>query len=314
MTATLFVQLMIALLAGALTLWFLTGLRWLALLVGILAVLGIVAEAPRAASETWGTPVAGLLAATEESLRLETMRSSGSRVSHLSVQHRFDAIVCYHLESSPGIGAGTPPDPAVLAAVGETPTAADQVCARAPGTGILRQSRVRLTEAAHDAARIGAPLALTVLRPFGLLEWTWPIDAPLLPMLPRPSWGGGAERTLEARVVAITVDTRGRSPISRRAQDYAVPVAHVRLRYAPPGHPDGVEGIDSVDAASVPGLAVGGTVRVRVADGAPRQPMIVDATRHAWWRNPLSELLTLAMVVAALAVGVIWFLRRRRPA
>lgn len=315
MTATLLVLTALALIAAGLSLLLARRLWFIALPAAILGLLVVVAEGPRAAAELWGERVDGIIAATRESLRLETTRPSGTRVSHDSVQHRFGAIVCYRSAGNPGIGAGAPIDPAIKAAIGEAPTAMDVLCQKAPGSLVLRQTEVRLDESAHDAETPGRLVTLLLLRPFGLLEWAWPVDAPLLPMLPRP-WAGpgrgstGATQTLTAEVVSITIDTKGRSPISRRAQDYAIPVAHVRLRYAPAGLPTPVEGIDSIDAPSMAQLTPGARIAITVAPGAPRQPAIVGATRGHWWRNPASEILALAGVIAVVVVA--WVLWRRR--
>ena len=108
-------------------------------------------------------------------------------------------------------------DPAILAAVDETESAADRRCRQAPGSGILRQTQVRLDEASFDAAAPGRTVMLRRLRPFGLLEWTWPVDAPLLPMLPRPRLSSDGPRiAVPAQVTAITVDTRGRGLLTAR--------------------------------------------------------------------------------------------------
>lgn len=313
MTATLLVLTALALIGTCLSLLLARRLWFIALPAAILGLLVVVAEGPRAAAELWGERVVGVIAATRESLRLETMRPTGSRVSHDSVQHRFGAIVCYRTRGNPGIGAGAPLDPAIKAAIGETPSAMEVLCRTAPGSLILRQTEVRLDEAAHDAEAPGRLVTLVLLRPFGVLEWAWPVDAPLLPMLPRPPLGSaGATQALTAEVVSITIDTKGRSPISRRARDYAVPIAHVRLRYTPPGAPTWIEGIDTVDAPTVAHLVPGARIPISVATGTPRQPAIAGASRTYWWRNPASEILMLAGVVAILAVAWILWRRRRR--
>lgn len=312
MTATLLVVAAVLVMLVCLGLLMARRLWWVALPGLILCLLAIVAEGPRAAAEVWGVKVPGIVVATQESLRLESLRSSGSRTSHYAVQHRYGAIVCYRAAGSPGLGAGAPIDTAIKIAIGEAETAADRLCKDAPGTDVLRQTEVRLDEASHDATVIGRPVTLVLLRPLGLLEWAWPVDAPLLPMLSLPRFGGdGARRPVMAEVVAITVDTHGRSLLTRRGADFAVPVAYVRLRYTLPGHSVPVEGIDSVDAASVADLTVGGRVAVTVGENAPRQPLLDQATRGYWWRNPASDLAILAVVIVGL-VAVVIFVRRRR--
>lgn len=314
MTATLLVLTALLVIGASLFLLVARRLWFIALPAAILGLLVVVAEGPRAAAELWGDRVVGIIAATQESLRLETMRASGARVSHDSVQHRFGAIVCYRTGGNPGIGAAAPLDPAIKAAIGETPSAMERLCQQAPGTAVLRQTEIRLDESAHDAETPGRLVTLNLLRPLGVLEWAWPVDAPLLPMLPRTNIGsGGATRTLTAEVVSIAIDPKGRSPISRRARDYAVPIAHVRLRYTPPGLPTPVEGIDSVDAPSVAHLAQGARTAISIATNAPRQPAILDASRTYWWRNPASELLMLAgVVLVVLGAWLLWRRRRRQ--
>lgn len=319
MTATLLVLTAFLVLVGGVVLLLGRRLWWIALPAAILALLVMVAEGPRAGAELWGTRIPCIIAATQESLRLETMRPSGSRTSQYVVSHRFGAVVCYRLPGAPGFGAGAPTDPAILAAVGETPGSADILCARAPGQDLLRRAEIRLNERAHDAETVGRPVTVLVWRPLGLFEWAWSVDAPLLPMLPRPSFATGGTRVLDATVVSITIDTKGRSPISRLAREYAVPVAYVRLRYAPQGnqppgyppvgHPTELEGIDTVDAVSVAHLTAGARARVSVDAATPRQPSIIGASRNHWWRNPATEIAMLVIVVG-LIVGA-WFLLRR---
>ncbi len=309
MTATLLVLTALAMMGAGVSLLMARRLWFIALPAAFLGLLVVVAEGSRAAAELWGERVVGIIAATRESLRLETMRPAGSLVSHASVQHRFGAIVCYRANGNPGIGAGAPIDPAIKAAIGEALSAMDTLCQKAPGSLVLRQTEVQLDESAHDAETPGRLVTLVLLRPFGLLEWAWPVDAPLLPMLPRPSMGSaGASQVLTAEVMAITIDTKGRSPISRRSQDYAIPVAYVRLRYTPPGMPVQIEGIDTVDAPTVAHLAPGARIPISVAAGTPRQPDISGASRTYWWRNPASEILMLAGVV--VVVLITWFVWR----
>ena len=61
--------------------------------------------------------------------------------------------------------------------------------------------------------------------------------------------------------------------------DYAVPIAHVRLRYQPPGHPADVEGFDTVDACSVAALVAGSRVIIALDPAIPRSPSLSGATR-----------------------------------
>jgi hypothetical protein len=317
MTATLLVFIAAAVVVLALLMLALRLVWWLALPALILALLVVIAEGPHAATEIWGARVEGVVAATEASVKVESTTPSRSRTSHTAVHHRFEALVCYRAPDPPGLGAATPIDPAILAAVGEALADADRRCHAAPGEGILRQTRVRLDEASFDAAAPGRLVMLKTFRPFGLLEWAWPIDAPLLPMLPRPRLGGDATRVaVQAEVTNITIDARGRGLLSRWAQDYAVPVAYVRLRYAPPGHPEGVEGVDTVDAPSVSGWGPGTPVVVTVSADAPRAPHLVGVERSHPWRNLQTDVLTLAgiLVVVLIVIGIRMRKRARRSA
>ncbi len=331
MTAFLFVAFALAAALAALLLLIARRWRIAALFVLVLALIAAMAEGPRAAAELWGEQVPGVLAATRESLRLENVRATGLRSSHYNPKHRFGAIVCYHGPGAPGLGAATLPDPAVLAAIGEVPGEADRICRTAPGQGVLpqgvlpqgllpqgllpegvlRQVEIRLDEASHDAARPGQAVMLHVLRPLGLLEWAWITDAPLLPWLARPRWGTGAAIPVQAEVLSITIDRRGRSLLSRRPHDYAVPIAHVRLRYTPPSHQAGVEGVDTVDFPSVAHLAPGSRLAATISADAPRTPRLSHATRTYWWRNHVVEAaIALALVAGLVALAI--FLRRRQ--
>ena len=277
----------------------------------ILALLAIIAEAPRAGAELWGTRLPGTIVATQESLRLESVRASNQRSSHYTPRHRFGAMVCYRAPGTPGFGAAPLPDPAIQAAIGEAPTEPERRCRATPGDGIPRTAEIRLTEAAHDAARPGQPVTLHVWRPLGLLEWTWIDGAPLLPWLPRPAWGAAPAGSFPAEIVAITIDPRGRTLLNRRAHDYAVPIAHVRLRYTPPNHAQ-VEGIDTVDAPSVAHLAPGHQVTIALSAAAPRAPHLHGASRSYWWRNQATDLAIVAALLAAVAAVIIVWRRRAK--
>lgn len=313
MPAVVFVSLALAVAGTCALLWLLRRWRLAALAGFILALIATVAEGPRAATELWGNRTIGIVAATAESLRLELVQASGTRNTHYNPKHRFGATVCYRAPGSPGLGAGAPLDPAIQAAIGEAPTPADRFCHAVPGEGTLRQTEIRLDEATYEATRPGQPVTLSLLRPFGILEWAWPIDAPLLPWLARPSFHTGPHHAVPAEVLDITIDRRGRTLLNRRAHDLAVPIAHVRLRYAPNSHPGGVEGIDTVDAPAVAHLAAGQLVTVSYSENTPRAPRLPGVTRDYWWRNSIGEVLVAAaLLVTLVAVAVI--LRRRRRA
>ncbi len=314
MSAVLFVTIALLVALACLILWILRTWRLVALAGFILALLATIAEAPRAATELWGQTIPGIVAATQETLRLESVRAAGARSTHYNPKHRFGAIVCYRLPGNPGLGAGAPIDPAIRAAIGETETEADRTCRQTPGADILRQTEIRLDEATYDATRAGTAVTLRVLQPLGLLEWAWPIDAPLLPWLARPSIGSATRIALPAEILGITIDPRGRTLLTRRAHEYAVPIAHVRLRYQPPGHPAGVEGFDTVDAPSVATLTAGSRVTITPDPASPRSPTIGGVTRSYWWRNSLGEVLVVLAIAVAALIAVLVIRRRRRPA
>lgn len=138
------------------------------------------------------------------------------------------------------------------------------------------------------------------------------MDAPLLPWLAQPALASGPRIALPAEIVSITIDARGRTLLTRRAHDYAVPIANVRLRYQPSGHPAGVEAFDTVDACSVAALVAGSRVTIALDPAIPRSPTLSGATRSYWWRNSLFEVLIVAGIVAVVLIAVI-AIRRPRP-
>ncbi len=68
-------------------------LWWLALPALILGVLVSVAEGPHAAADLWGERLDGVVVATQESVRVETARASGTRTSRQVVRHRY-GLMC----------------------------------------------------------------------------------------------------------------------------------------------------------------------------------------------------------------------------
>jgi hypothetical protein len=94
-----------------------------------------------------------------------------------------------------------------------------------------------------------------------------------------------------------------------------VPYDVVQLRLLPAGGTDSVLAVDEVDAASVPALAPGALVRVRHPPGAPREAMLVNATRTFRQRNRFHFLfLVLAWGAISVAAGLAWRMRGRRAA
>jgi hypothetical protein len=92
-----------------------------------------------------------------------------------------------------------------------------------------------------------------------------------------------------------------------------MPYQVVQLRLAVPGRPDSVLAVDAVDSASVPGLAVGATLRVRYDQRRPRDARLSQGTRAFRERNRYHFL------IPVLGVGVLgvlgawgWRVRRRK--
>ena len=210
MSATVFVAVALAVAIPSLVLLIARRWRIVAMVAFVPSVIAAGAEAPHAAAELWGWRLPGVIAATQESLRLESIRLTGQRMAHYSPKHRFGAIVCYRAAGKPGIGASTPIDPAILAAIGDAPSEADRTCRTAAGQGILRQTELSLDEATHDATRQGQAVVVQVLQPLGLFEWAWVTDAPLLPWLPRPGFATGAPVAVAAAVIGLAFVLRRR--------------------------------------------------------------------------------------------------------
>jgi len=161
------------------------------------------------------------------------------------------------------------------------------------------------------AARIAAPIVLVTG-----VAW---LAAGLLLLFPHrpPRAPAGVEAA--ARVAGIvTVSesprrTRHRSGSSSHPQRLTVPYQVIQLRLVPSGASDSVLAVDEVDAGSVPSLAPGAVVRVRYLPDAPREAMLVDATRTFRQRNRFHFLfLVLACAGIGVVAGLSWRLRGRR--
>jgi|GEM_PF-5063005 len=103
---TAFTFVVSALVATVAAVLFLAAPQWriAALFALALALVAVVARDPRAVAELWGERLPGVVAATRETLRLESVRASGQRSSHYNPKHRFRAIVCYRAAAAPGQG------------------------------------------------------------------------------------------------------------------------------------------------------------------------------------------------------------------
>ncbi|HET8624548.1 MAG TPA: DUF3592 domain-containing protein [Gemmatimonadales bacterium] len=77
----------------------------------------------------------------------------------------------------------------------------------------------------------------------------------------------------------------GTGSIDLGVRNLAKPYQVVRFRYAVPGGSDSAIGVDAVDSASVPGLALGSVVPVRYDPGAPREARLSLGSRTFRDRN-----------------------------
>jgi hypothetical protein len=139
----------------------------------------------------------------------------------------------------------------------------------------------------------------------------------LFPARP-PKAAAGIET--KARVTGVSLVENSPRPSGHRyalsssahPERLSVPYEVVQLRVVPTGD-DSVLAVDEVDAGSVPSLAPGAIVRVRYPPAAPRQAMLVDATRTFRERNRFHFLfLVLAWAGIGVAAGLAWRLRGRR--
>lgn len=142
----------------------------------------------------------------------------------------------------------------------------------------------------------------------------------LFPARP-PRAAAGTETT--ARVTGVSLVEDSPRPYSHRyshstsahPERLTVPYEVVQLRLVPAGSTDSVLAVDEVDAASIPSLTPGAVVRVRYPPAAPRQAMLVDATRTFRQRNRFHFLfLVLGWAGIGTAAGLAWRLRGRRRA
>lgn len=161
------------------------------------------------------------------------------------------------------------------------------------------------------ASRIATPIvALTGLAwlAAGLL-FLFPARPPRVP--------AGVEAT--ARVAGIETVSQSPSRVRHRSRQsfhperLRVPYQLVQLRLVPPGATDSVLAVDEVDAGSVPSLEPGAVVKVRYQPAAPREAMLVEATRTFRQRNRFHFLfLVLAVGGLGVAAALASRLRRRR--
>jgi hypothetical protein len=165
------------------------------------------------------------------------------------------------------------------------------------------------------AARIASPLVLATG-----IAWLWAALAFLFPA-GAPRVARGVETT--ARVTGISLVEDSPRPSGRytsgmrrsHPERLTMPYQVVQLRYAPVGRSDSVLAVDEVDAGSVPSLEFGAQLRVRYDPQAPREALLVDATRTFRQRNRYHFLfLVLGCVGIGTASAIAWRLRGRRRA
>src|SRR5262249_31782889 len=161
------------------------------------------------------------------------------------------------------------------------------------------------------AARLGSGVVLGTG-----LAWLWAAAVFVFPARP-PRVVAGLETT--ARVTGI--DLVDESPVRKVSRSYGydshperlrVPYQIVQLRFVPAGRTDTVLAVDEVDAGSVPKLDFDAQLRVRYDPKAPREALLVDATRTFRQRTRFHYLfMVLGCVALGTAMGVTWRLRGR---
>ncbi len=278
-------------------------------IVLLVALIVALAEGAHAWVDLYGRPVEGVIAAKSEA----ATASRGSYGSW-SISHSYVAQLCYRLPELALLGVAPvwgrpdqePEGPARLAA---------ERCAGAPGDGMLRSTGVKLDEMTFDHLRPGDRTRARVGRPFDILEFAWPVGAPVLPWLPRVHLGdAGPVLVASARIVHVDVVAQGRYD-EGQAVDLFQPFDLVRLRYMALGRPDPVEAVDKIDHGSVAGLAAGATVQISYPQSEPRDARILGGSRRYFWLNPLVDWgteLGLAALVILAAAGVPGLVRRLR--
>ena len=161
------------------------------------------------------------------------------------------------------------------------------------------------------AARIATPIvAATGVAWLGAgLLFLFPVRPPRIP--------SGVEAS--ARVAGMMTVSESPRRTSQRSKSWSdaerltVPYQVVQLRLVPGGATDSVLAIDEVDAGSAASLAPGAVVKVRYPPAAPREAMLVDATRTFRQRNRFHFLfLVLGVGAIGIAAGLTWRLRGRR--
>jgi hypothetical protein len=165
------------------------------------------------------------------------------------------------------------------------------------------------------AARVATPVVIVTG-----LAW---LAAGLVLLFPAPAPLPAAPERATARVQAVTLVTKAPAGQARRRRGgrrgsdavrrLAMPYQVVQLRLAVPGRPDSVLAVDAVDSASVPGLAVGATLRVGYDPRRPREARLTQGTRAFREQNRYHFL------IPVLGVGVLgvlgawgWRVRRRK--
>jgi hypothetical protein len=95
--------------------------------------------------------------------------------------------------------------------------------------------------------------------------------------------------------------TQHRSNSWSHPERLTVPYQVVQLRLVPDGAADSVLAVDEVDVGSAPSLGPGAVVKVRYQAAAPREAMLVEATRTFRQRNRFHFLF---LVIGAGGIGI----------
>jgi hypothetical protein len=169
--------------------------------------------------------------------------------------------------------------------------------------------------ATFDNLRVGQTVEARVLEfgqhfKFGRLKdrSTFTLVANLIPRTPRGPWQQG---TAVVRDVShITEYTHRRSGPTQLRWPFDI----VQLEFTPAGREGTVIAVDVVEAASVPGLKNGDSVRITWPEDNPRSAKIVGARPGAPWANWFYDLAEWVAIFAAFAgiLILIEFIRRRR--
>jgi hypothetical protein len=183
----------------------------------------------------------------------------------------------------------------------------------APGESAPTQLALGCDAQTFDALQIGQSVEVRMLDfgeafKFARLRdrSTFSALAGLLPREPRGPW-----REATAAVEHVTHVTHHSGRNSR--YDLRWPYDVVQLRFTPAGRAESVVAVDTVEAASAPGLAKGSAVRILWPADDPRSARVAGARPGSFWKNWLYSFAeTIAIVGTIIALLSAFGLMRRR--